>query len=331
MAHTSPPPVTRRDALCRIGSGFGMMAFANLVSRTTLAAEAAQKSKAVVASGGLHHPAKARAVIFLFMNGGLSQVDSFDPKPMLEKYHGQPLPGGSVATERKTGSLMKSPFTFARYGKSGLEVSELFPHVGASADDICVIRSMHTDIPNHEPSMLMMNTGHIQVGRPSMGSWLTYGLGTENKNLPGYVVLCPDIPTTVGPPLWNSAFLPAVHQGTYIADKVERPDQIVGKDFDPKKLDIFKVAAEFKADSEDDRRKLLFLVAAVHEADEEIDFAEDDYLRSLCKALDLPETALAGMVVDVEVEELQQTLATVRKQPPPPPKRNNASVDVDVD
>ena len=118
---------------------------------------------------GLHHPARAKHVIFLFMNGGLSQVDSFDPKPMLEKYHGQPLPGGTVATERKTGSLMKSPFTFKRYGKSGLEVSELFPHVGACADDICVIRSMHTDIPNHEPSMLMMNTGHIQVGRPSIG------------------------------------------------------------------------------------------------------------------------------------------------------------------
>ena len=98
---------------------------------------------------------------------------------------------------------------------------------------------MHTDIPNHEPSMLMMNTGHIQVGRPSMGSWLTYGLGTENKNLPGYVVLCPDVPTTVGPPLWNSAFLPAVHQGTFIPSKVERPDQIVGKDFDPKKLVSF--------------------------------------------------------------------------------------------
>ena len=104
---------------------------------------------------------------------------------------------------------------------------------------------MHTDIPNHEPSMLMMNTGHIQVGRPSIGSWLTYGLGTENKNLPGYVVLCPDVPTTVGPPLWNSAFLPAMHQGTFIPSKVERPDQIVGKDFDPKKLVSFIHNKEF--------------------------------------------------------------------------------------
>src|SRR5687767_11869115 len=239
MSHRGLPPVTRREALCRIGNGFGMMAFAGLVGQSLEAAGLDQRRAATPLAEGLHHPARAKRVIFLFMNGGLSQVDSFDPKPMLDKYHGQPLPGGTVATERKTGALMKSPFTFTRYGKSGLEVSELFPHVGACADDICVIRSMHTDIPNHEPSMLMMNTGHTQVGRPSIGSWLTYGLGSENKNLPGYMVLCPDVPTTVGPPLWNSAFLPTVHQGTFIPSRVERPDQIVGKDFDPKKLVSF--------------------------------------------------------------------------------------------
>jgi hypothetical protein len=232
MAHKLGQPVTRRQALCTMGNGFGMLAFASLVGRSL---EAASQTP------GLHHPARAKHVIFLFMNGGLSQVDSFDPKPMLEKYHGQPMPGGSIATERKTGGLMKSPFAFKRYGKSGLEVSELFPLVGGQADDICVIRSMYTDIPNHEPSLLMMNTGHTQVGRPSMGSWLTYGLGTENANLPGFVVLCPETPTTVGPPLWNNAFLPAVHQGTFIRDgvdkdKKEQKDQIVEKDFDPKAL-----------------------------------------------------------------------------------------------
>lgn len=254
MAHRSLPPFTRRDALCRIGSGFGMMAFAGMLGQSLDAAAAAPQKAAAKTFKGLHHPAKAKHVIFLFMNGGLSQVDSFDPKPMLAKYHGQPLPGGPVATERKTGTLMQSPFTFTKYGKSGLEVSELFPHVGACADDICVIRSMHTDIPNHEPSMLMMNTGHIQVGRPSIGSWLTYGLGTENQNLPGYVVLCPDVPTTVGPPLWNSAFLPAMHQGTFIPSKVERPDQIVGKDFDPKKLVSFITNKEFTL--QEQRREL---------------------------------------------------------------------------
>ncbi len=221
-----------------MGSGFGMLAFASLVGESLASAGVLDRQGAGDGPGPLDHPAKAKHVIFLFMNGGLSQVDSFDPKPALTKYHGQPLPGGAIATERKTGTLMKSPFAFTKYGQSGIEVSELFPHVGACADDICFVRSMLTDIPNHEPSMLMMNTGHIQVGRPSLGSWLTYGLGTENKNLPGFVVLCPDVPTTVGPPLWNSAFLPAMHQGTFISDKVERPDQIIGKDFDPEEARV---------------------------------------------------------------------------------------------
>src|SRR6059036_2131669 len=239
-AHRSPHPTTRRDALCRIGNGFGMLAFASLVGESIVRAAGPLDQEGGLDARKLDHPARAKRVIFLFMNGGLSQVDSFDPKPMLDKYHGQPLPGGTIATERKTGALMRSPFTFNKYGQSGMEVSELFPHVGGCADDICFIRSMYTDIPNHEPSMLMMNTGHTQVGRPSLGAWLTYGLGTDNKNLPGYVVLCPDVPTTVGPPLWNSAFLPAVHQGTYISDKVEKQEEkLIGKDFDPKKLISF--------------------------------------------------------------------------------------------
>src|SRR3954453_2037994 len=236
MAHTSRNPITRRDALCRMGNGFGMLAFASLVGESLARADGPFDQNGALDVRKLDHPARAKRVIFLFMNGGLSQVDSFDPKPMLEKYHGQPMPGGEIATERKTGALMKSPFAFKKYGKSGLEVGELFPLVGEQADNICVIRSMYTDIPNHEPSLLMMNTGHTQVGRPSMGAWLTYGLGSENKNLPGFVVLCPEVPTTVGSPLWSNAFLPAVHQGTFIRDKVEKKDQIVEKDFDPKKL-----------------------------------------------------------------------------------------------
>ncbi|HUA59392.1 MAG TPA: DUF1501 domain-containing protein, partial [Verrucomicrobiae bacterium] len=112
-------------------------------------------------------------------------------------------------------------FTFKKYGHCGMDVSELWPHVGEVADDICWIRSVYTDIPNHEPSCLMMNTGANQAGRPSMGAWITYGLGVENHNLPGYVVLCPDVPTTVGPPLWSNGFLPAIHQGTYISNRVQ--------------------------------------------------------------------------------------------------------------
>src|SRR6186997_2789994 len=245
MSHKAARPVTRRDALCKMGNGFGMLAFASLVGESLSAAGAFDLQQGLVDARKLDHPARAKRVIFLFMNGGLSQVDSFDPKPMLDKFHGQPLPGDQIATERKTGGLMRSPFTFKKYGRSGMDVSELFPNVGECADDICFVRSVYTDIPNHEPSMLMMNTGHTQAGRPSIGAWLTYGLGTENKNLPGYVVLCPDVPTTVGPPLWNSAFLPAMHQGTFIPSRVERPDQIVGKDFDPKKLVSFIHNKEF--------------------------------------------------------------------------------------
>ncbi|WP_411282196.1 DUF1501 domain-containing protein [Gemmatimonas sp.] len=224
-------PRTRREALRTMGAGFGMMAFAQMVG-----ASIAEASSSVLSSMGErvirpHFKPRAKNVIFLFMNGGVSQVDTFDPKPELDKYDGKPIPN-AIKTERKTGSLMKSPFKFSRYGKSGLEVSELFPEVGGIADDICVIRSMHTEIPNHEPSLLMMNTGHIQPGRPSMGAWLTYGLGTENKNLPGFVVLCPDQPTVVGPPLWSNGFLPAMHQGTFISDKTPR----LADDFDPYEL-----------------------------------------------------------------------------------------------
>jgi hypothetical protein len=236
MPHKLGQPLTRREALCRMGNGFGMLAFAGMVGDSLDIAATLSAQGQGFANGGLHHAARAKHVIFLFMNGGLSQVDSFDPKPALDKYHGQPLPGGPVATERKTGALMRSPFTFKKYGQAGMDVSELFPHVGSCADDICFVRSVHTDIPNHEPSMLMMNTGHTQVGRPSMGAWLTYGLGTENKNLPGFVVLCPDTPTTVGPPLWGNSFLPAMHQGTFISSKVENKNEIIGKEFDPKKL-----------------------------------------------------------------------------------------------
>src|SRR5688572_28587114 len=237
MSHKSGQPVTRREALCRIGNGFGMLAFAGMVGDSlNLASSLYAQGKPSFPKGGVHHAAQTKHVIFLFMDGGLSQVDSVDPKPLLDKYHGQSLPGGPVATERKTGALMKSPFTFKKYGQCGMDVSELFPHVGGCADDICFIRSVQTDIPNHEPSLLMMNTGHTQVGRPSMGAWMTYGLGSENQNLPGYVVLCPDTPTTVGPPLWSNAFLPAVHQGTFISSKVENKNEIIGKDFDPKML-----------------------------------------------------------------------------------------------
>src|ERR1700735_247215 len=218
--HKPPNPTTRREALRRVGNGFGMMAFAGMLSRS-LNAGSVLRPDGTMGAAVLDYPQKIKRVIFLFMNGGLSTIDSFDPKPALEKYDGQPLPGGDIKTERRTGELMKSPFKFKKYGQCGMDVSEWWPRLGEVADDICWVRSVYTDIPNHEPSCLMLNTGANQAGRPSMGAWLTYGLGTENQNLPGYVVLCPNVPTTVGSPLWSNGFLPAINQGTYISNRVQ--------------------------------------------------------------------------------------------------------------
>jgi hypothetical protein len=205
---------TRRDALCALGGGFGAVGLLTAATQGPLAPREG------------HFPAKAKRVIFLFLNGGLSQVDTFDPKPALDRFHGTPMAGGNPKTERTTGNLMRSPFTFKKYGQSGIEVSEIFPKIGAMIDDIAVLRSVHTNVPIHESSLFMMSCGDLQAGRPSMGSWITYGLGTLNQNLPGFVVLCPGVPV-VGPPLWNSAFLPAAYQGTHINNKQSNPKEMI--------------------------------------------------------------------------------------------------------
>jgi hypothetical protein len=211
--------MTRRVALQLAGGGFGILGLAGV-----LRGEApAGKPLAVKPP---HFPAKAKNVIFLFLNGGISQVDTFDPKPALEKHHGEPMPGPKIKTDRASGNLMRSPFKFDRCGQSGIEVSEIFPKIGAHIDDFCVIRSNYTDIGNHPAGLLMMNCGHTQLGRPSMGSWLTYGLGTENQNLPGFVVMCPGYPT-FGAQLWSSAFLPSIYQGTYIPNLEKEPEKLV--------------------------------------------------------------------------------------------------------
>lgn len=216
-------PPSRRQMLRTMGAGFGMAGLGGVLG-------AAQSGTAEpitpLAPKAPQFAPSAKHVIFLFLNGGPSQVDTFDPKPMLQKYSGQPIPSGNLKTERKTGNLLGSPFAFRRCGKSGIEVSEIFPKLGDSIDDVCVIRSMYTDIPNHEPSLFLMNCGHRVPGRPSMGSWLTYGLGSENQNLPGFVVLCPGYPI-VGAQLWSSTFLPAIYQGTYIPNSEKTPDKLI--------------------------------------------------------------------------------------------------------
>ena len=200
--------MNRRGALQMLGCGFGAAGLAGTAIAET------------------HFPAKAKRVIFLFLNGGLSQVDTFDPKPELTKHNGKPLPGPKVKTDSATGNLMGSPFGFRKSGQSGIEVSEIFPQVGARIDDFAVIRSMYADNGNHGPSLMLMNTGHQLTGRPSMGSWITYGLGSENRNLPGFLALCPGYPV-MGPRLWSSGFLPNIYQGTYVPNGERTPDKLV--------------------------------------------------------------------------------------------------------
>ena len=206
--------MTRRDILRQAGAGFGIAGLAS-------AAEAAASNP--WAPKQPHFPARAKHVIFLFLNGGLSQMDSFDRKPMLDKFDGKPLPYETPRTEFATGNLMRSPFQFKQYGQNGTWVSELFPKMAGIIDDFCIIRSMTSDIPNHGPSITMMNTGQSRVGRPSMGSWVTYGLGTENQNLPGYIVLAPAASGEGGSARWSSAFLPAVYQGMFVSDTQSDP------------------------------------------------------------------------------------------------------------
>ena len=173
-----------------------------------------------------HFRPRARRVIQLFMNGGPYQADLFDPKPLLAKYTNQQPEAVRLRTEQQTSGLIPSPFHYRQHSENGLEISELLPHLSQHADRLCVIRSLHTDNPNHGPALLQMNNGTISPTVPSMGSWLSYGLGTENENLPGYVVLCPGRPVRFSV-LWSSAFLPAEHQGTYINHKSLDPKQMI--------------------------------------------------------------------------------------------------------
>ena len=225
--------LTRREMLSKMGNGFAALGLAGVLGE---GAAMAQSGKAAadsmpMAVKAAQLPGTAKRVIFLFMNGGPSHVDTFDPKPMLTKYHGQPLPYTNLPTERKTGTCYRSPFQFKKHGQSGIEVSEIFPHIAENIDDMAVIRSMHADVPNHEPSLMLMNCGESRLIRPSMGSWITYGLGTENQNLPGFIAMCPRGYPIQESQNWQSGFLPGIFQGTYV---------------DPSSTDIQKLIANIK-------------------------------------------------------------------------------------
>jgi hypothetical protein len=210
----------RRRFLWDMGARFPMLALVDLLSRDgffTRHAQAAEKATSLLAAKPSHFPAKAKHVVFLFMNGAPSQVDTFDPKPALTRYHGQPYKGDLAvgSNMRPVGHLMQSPFEFQKHGQSGLEISSLFPHTSKFADDLCVIRSMYTDTAAHASGCLQMNTGSILIGKPSLGSWLSYGLGTPNENLPAFVVMTDPRGGPIGSASnWTAGFMPAAYQGT---------------------------------------------------------------------------------------------------------------------
>lgn len=215
--------VSRREILQRSGLGLGALGLLGVLRDAGLATSA---PNAPLAPKTPHFPGKAKRVIHFFLNGGPSQVDTFDPKPALAKYAGKPLPE-TLRTERKTGGALPSPFPFKKYGRSGLEVSDLFAQTARHADDLAIIRSMKVQVPNHEPSLMLMNCGDSAQPRPSVGAWALYGLGSENQNLPGFVAMCPGGHPIKGAENWQSGFLPGAYQGTYVDPKHERVDQLI--------------------------------------------------------------------------------------------------------
>lgn len=218
---------TRRQMLQQCGMGMGSLILGGMLGHT---------AKAAAGEAHVHSPfevkappfaPRAKRVIHLFMNGGPSHVDTFDPKPLLEKYAGKALPSNHYQTERKTGAAFPSMFKFRKYGRSGIDVSDLFPNVARNVDDMCIIRSMKADVPNHEPSLMLMNCGHAREIRPSMGSWVTYGLGSENQNMPGFIVMCPGGYPIQESQNWQAGFLPGTYQGAYVDSKYTDPNKLI--------------------------------------------------------------------------------------------------------
>ncbi|MCH2130998.1 MAG: DUF1501 domain-containing protein [Pirellulaceae bacterium] len=222
------PLFSRRDLLRRTGMGFGTLALADVIGQEHLSGQALGATGILpTAAKPPHVPSRAKHVIHIYLNGGMSQVDTFDPKPELTKRSGEMLPFANLQTERRTGSALGSPFRFAKHGESGTEVSEIFPHLSQCVDEMTVVRSMYAQLSNHELSLMLMNCGDQRLVRPSIGSWINYGMGTENNNLPGFVVLCPSGRPVAGADNWRSAFLPGIYQGTLVHTNEIDPQKII--------------------------------------------------------------------------------------------------------
>lgn len=219
----APALITRRRLLQSSALGFGHLAFSSLLASETASVA---NSLAPVAP---HFPARAKRVVFLFMKGGPSHVDTFDPKPLLDRDHGKPLPFAlPEVTFAKQNSLLKSPWKFTRYGESGLPVSALFPHVARHVDDLCILRSVYGTNPAHGGAALKLHTGSDQFVRPSLGSWVVYGLGSENQTLPAFITICPTL-AHGGVNNWGAAFLPARCQGTPLGNASQPASQAIVK------------------------------------------------------------------------------------------------------
>ncbi|MDG2129019.1 MAG: DUF1501 domain-containing protein [Fuerstiella sp.] len=228
MTHQNPlPPHSRRDALHRIGAGFGSLGLAGMLANAA-PAYGADSSGSPLAPKAPHFAPKAKHVIQLFMPGGPSQVDTFDHKPMIAKHAGQrPQTVDRKSLRNTKNGLFPSPFGFRQHGQCGKWVSDIFPHTAECVDDICFIHSMHTDIPEHAGAMMMFNLGHLQPSRPSLGSWLCYGLGTENQELPGFVAMSPRAKPRGKAANWGNAFLPGAYSGIYANIAEMKPDSIL--------------------------------------------------------------------------------------------------------
>lgn len=227
-SHHQRPVLSRRQMLCGTGMGLGSLGLLQLLcdDGASLVANDSIPLSRPTAARSPHFPGRAKRVIHFFLNGGPSHVDTFDPKPALAKYAGQSL-ATTLTTERKTGAAFPSPFRFRKYGQAGIEVSELFSRTARHIDDIAVIRSVYAQVPNHEPSLMLMNCGDSAQPRPSVGAWVLYGMGTENQNLPGFLAMCPGGLPIKDTENWQAAFLPGAYQGTYIDSRHQSLSKLI--------------------------------------------------------------------------------------------------------
>jgi hypothetical protein len=280
--------LSRREMVQALGGGIGAIGLVGLLTP--------HASGMLSQAPRPHFTPRAKRVIHLFMNGGPFGPDLLDPKPAINRCAGQRPEAVELRTENQTGGLMPVPFRFQKHGQSGVEVSELLPNLGRCIDDVCVLRSLHTDNPNHGPALFMMNNGSITPTRPSMGAWLSYGLGTENADLPGFVVLCPGRPVRFAE-LWSSGFLPAEHQGTYINHS----------DLDPRRMIPYLRNSTLTPEQQRRQLDLMRRLNEEHQAQRGADQALEARIRSM-------ETAYRMQVAATDAFDINREPARIRDE-----------------